>query len=142
VVGRWFCVLCLVNKERAMSTTAAPDSDKRTADDHRDAIMTIVEELVRSLVPDELRSEDTRSRLKSLFVEVSEALETAAERSPIGAPPYALREWFMMSAEELALSLVPEDQDVPQDMIHRLGDLQDEVSNALGIASDDEGPLL
>jgi hypothetical protein len=43
---------------------------------------------------------------------------------------------------ELAQSLVPEDQFLPDDAIHRLDILLIEVSNALGISLDDEGPPL
>ena len=44
--------------------------------------------------------------------------------------------------EELAQSLVPEDQILPADAIRRLDILYLEVSNALGISPDDEGPPL
>ena len=69
-------------------------------------------------------------------------MSTTAGRDPIGPTPYDHREWIMMMAEELALSLVPEGESVPEDVIRRLDILHDEVSNALGISPDDEGPLL
>jgi len=69
-------------------------------------------------------------------------MSTAAGRDPPGPTPYDYREWIMMMAEELALSLVPEGEFVPEDAIRRLDILHDEVSNALGIGIDDEGPPL
>jgi hypothetical protein len=69
-------------------------------------------------------------------------MSTAAGRDPLGPTPYDHRAWIMMMAEELALSLVPEGEFVPEDVIRRLDILEIEVSNALGISIDDEGPPL
>ena len=57
-----------------MSTAAERDPDKRTPYDHRDTIMTMVEELAQSLAPDDFLSEDANHRLEILFIAVSNAL--------------------------------------------------------------------
>jgi hypothetical protein len=57
-----------------MNTAIGRDPDKRTPYDHRDTIMTMVEELAESLVPDDFLSEDAIHRLDILYIEVSNAL--------------------------------------------------------------------
>ena len=57
-----------------MSTAAGRDPDERTPYDHRDRIMTMIEELAQSLLPDDFMSEDASRRLDMLFVTVSNAL--------------------------------------------------------------------
>jgi hypothetical protein len=69
-------------------------------------------------------------------------MSTAAGRHPDKRTPYDHRDTIMTMAEELAQSLVPEDQFLSADAIHRLEILHFEVSNALGISPDDEGPPL
>jgi hypothetical protein len=69
-------------------------------------------------------------------------MSTAAGRDTDELTPYYDRETIMTMVEELAQSLVPEDQILPPDAIHRLGVLYLEVSKALGISPDDEGPPL
>lgn len=69
-------------------------------------------------------------------------MNTAAGRHPDKRTPYDHRDTIMTMAEELAQSLVPEDQFLPDDAIRRLDILHLEVSNALGISPDDEGPPL
>jgi hypothetical protein len=57
-----------------MSTAAGRDPDERTPYDRRDRIMTMIEELAQSLLPDDCMSKDASRRLDMLFVAVSEAL--------------------------------------------------------------------
>ena len=53
---------------------------------------------------------------------------------------YDHRDVIMEMAAELAQSLLPEDASLPPDAIHRLDILHVEVSRALGIDPDEEGP--
>jgi hypothetical protein len=53
---------------------------------------------------------------------------------------YDHRDVIMIMAEELAQSLLPDDASLPPDAIHRLYLLHMEVSFALGIDPDEEGP--
>ena len=69
-------------------------------------------------------------------------MSTAAGPHPDKRTPYDHRDTIMTMAAELAQSLVPEDQFPPNDAIRRLDILLIEVSNALGISIDDEGPPL
>jgi hypothetical protein len=67
-------------------------------------------------------------------------MSTPAGRHPDKLTPYDHRDTIMTMVAELAQSLVPEDQILPPDAIHRLDILLIEVSHALGISPDDEGP--
>ena len=136
--------------------TAAARWEKRIAYQHRNTMMQMLTELAQSLLPkDASLPSDAVHQLDMLYRALSRPLGISPDdKSP---PPnasmtaadlpdkrdvYLERDIVMRMAEELAQSLVPEDEYLPADAIHRLEVLYIELSHVLGVSPEDEGPPL